>query len=173
MQLLFSFDRGTRVRKLSCKFSLLNCHQLSCNSFSRLTGARELRKLSCKFSLLNCHQLSCNSCSRLTGARELRKLSCKFSLLNCHQLSCNSCSRLTGTRELRKLSCKFSLLNSHQLSDGIYYRITKKVLVILFIICSSLSWLCKMPNKMKINIVLIFAATCNAILFLGEEIKCV
>ena len=33
--------------------------QLSCNSCSRLTGAWELRKLSCKFSLLNSHQLSC------------------------------------------------------------------------------------------------------------------
>jgi hypothetical protein len=56
----------------------------SCNSCSRLTGAWELRKLSCKLSLLNSHQLSYNSCSRLTGARELRKLSCKLSLLNSH-----------------------------------------------------------------------------------------
>ena len=31
-------------------------------------------------------QLSCNSCSRLTGARELRKLICKLSLLNSHKL---------------------------------------------------------------------------------------
>jgi hypothetical protein len=67
-----------------------------------------------EFSLRNSHQLSCNSCSRLTSARELRKLSCKLSLLNSHQLSCNSCSRLTSLPwELRKLSCKLSLLNSH------------------------------------------------------------
>jgi hypothetical protein len=85
----------------------------SCNSCSRLTGARELRKLSCKLSLLNSHQLSCNSCSRLTRAWELRKLSCKLSLLNSHQLSCDFCFRLTGAWELRKLSCKLSLLNSH------------------------------------------------------------
>jgi hypothetical protein len=52
---------------------------------------------SCKLSLLNSHQLSCNSCSRLTGPWELRKLSCKLSLLNSHQLSCNSCSRLTSS----------------------------------------------------------------------------
>jgi hypothetical protein len=31
-----------------------------------------MRKLSCKLSLLNSHQLSCDSCSRLTGTRELR-----------------------------------------------------------------------------------------------------
>jgi hypothetical protein len=100
--------------KLSCKLSLLNSHQLSCNSCSRLTGARESRKLSCKLPLLNSHQLSCNSCSRLTGTWELRKLSCKFLLLNSHQLSCNSCSRLTGAWDLIKLSYKLSLLNSHQ-----------------------------------------------------------
>jgi hypothetical protein len=45
-----------------------------------LTRAWELRKLSCKLSLLNSHQLSCNSCSPLTRAQELRKLSCKLSL---------------------------------------------------------------------------------------------
>ena len=73
----------------------------------------ELRKLWCKLSVLNSHQLSWNSCSRLTGAWELRKLSYKLSLLNSHQLSSNSCSRLTGPWELRKLSCKLSLLNSH------------------------------------------------------------
>jgi hypothetical protein len=37
-----------------------------------------------KLSLLNSHQLLCNSCSRLSGAWELIKLSCKLSLLNSH-----------------------------------------------------------------------------------------
>ncbi len=123
-QLLLSYDL-----KLTCKLSLLNSHQLSCNSCSRLTGTRELRKLfmrtlasqrsltlmqllfsfdrdtraekklTCKLSFANSHQLSC-----------------KLSLVNSDQLSCNSCSRLTRTRELRKLSCKLLLVNSHQLS---------------------------------------------------------
>jgi hypothetical protein len=83
--------------------------QHSCNSCSRLTGTCELRKLSCKLSLLNSHQLlfsfdrdmrvektlmqtlacqhSCNSCSRLTGTCKLRKLSCRLSLADSHQLS--------------------------------------------------------------------------------------
>jgi hypothetical protein len=83
--------------------------QHSCNSCSRLTGTCELRKLSCKLSLLNSHQLlfsfdrnmrvektlmqtlacqhSCNSCSRLTGTCKLRKFSCKLSLADSHQLS--------------------------------------------------------------------------------------
>jgi hypothetical protein len=88
MQLLFSFDRGMRVEKTLMQTL---ASQLSCNSCSRLIGARELGKLSCKLSLLSSHQLSCNSCSRLTGARELRKLSCKLStLINTH-------SRLTRT----------------------------------------------------------------------------
>jgi hypothetical protein len=56
------------------------------DSCSRLTRTWELRKLSCKLSLFNSHQLSCNSCSRLTGAWKSIKLSCKFSLLNSHQL---------------------------------------------------------------------------------------
>jgi hypothetical protein len=38
-------------------------------------------------TLINSHQLSWNSCSRLTGVWELRKLSCKLSLLNYLQLS--------------------------------------------------------------------------------------
>jgi hypothetical protein len=115
MQLLFSFDRGMRVEK--------TLMQTSCFSDSTLMQTLA-SQISCKLSLLNSHQLSCNSCSRLTRTRELRKLSCKLSLLNSHQLSCKSCSRLTGTWELRKLSCKLlasltllwcklSLLKSH------------------------------------------------------------
>jgi hypothetical protein len=50
MQLLFSFDWGMRVEKtLKANFrfsTLINSHQLSCNSCSRLTEARELRKFS-------------------------------------------------------------------------------------------------------------------------------
>ena len=96
------------MRSLSCKLSLTNSHQLSCNSCSRLTGTRELRKLSCKLSLVNSHQLSWK-----LSLVNSHQLSWKLSLVNSHQLSCNSCSRLTGTRELRKLSCKLSLVNSH------------------------------------------------------------
>ena len=88
MQILFSFDRDMRVEKtlmqtscfsdstlmqtlasqISCKLSLLNSHQLSCNSCSRLTVLRELRNshANSRFSTL------INSCSRLTRARELR-----------------------------------------------------------------------------------------------------
>jgi hypothetical protein len=52
VQLLFSFDRGTRVEKTLMQTL---ASQLSCNSCSRLTGAWELRKLSRKLSLLNSH----------------------------------------------------------------------------------------------------------------------
>ena len=86
------------------------------NTFHPLTRTWELRKLSCRLSLVNSHQLWCNSCSRLTRTWELRKLSYNRSLLNSHQLSCNSCSRLTRTWELRRPSYDLSLLNSHQLS---------------------------------------------------------
>ena len=41
MQLLFSFHQDTRVDK-TCKLSLANSHQLSCNSCSRLTGVKNL-----------------------------------------------------------------------------------------------------------------------------------
>jgi hypothetical protein len=110
MQLLFSFGRGMRVEKTLMQLSLLNSHQLSCNSCSRLTGAWELRKLSCKLSLLNSHQLSCHSCSRLNGAWESRKLSCKLSLLNSDANSRFSTLMQTLASQL---SCKLSLLNSH------------------------------------------------------------
>ena len=43
--------------------TLINSHANSC---SPLTRTCELRKLSYKLSLVNSHQLSCNSCSRLT-----------------------------------------------------------------------------------------------------------
>jgi hypothetical protein len=87
--LMFSFDRAREFRNLSCKPSLLNYHQLSCNSCSRLTGAWELRKLSCKLSLLNYHQLSCTSCSPLalflTRARENSHANSRFStIINSH-----------------------------------------------------------------------------------------
>ena len=110
------------MRKLSNTLSLVNSHQLSCNSCSRLTRTWELiyytktriyfiQKLACK--------LSCNSCSRLTRTWELRQLLYKLSLINSHQLSCNSCSRLTRKWELiyytktriyiiQKLACKLS-----------------------------------------------------------------
>jgi hypothetical protein len=52
MQLLFSFDRGTRIEKTLMQ-TLTS--QLSCNSCSRLPEAWELRKLSFKLSLLNSH----------------------------------------------------------------------------------------------------------------------
>jgi hypothetical protein len=55
MQLLLSCDRGIRVEKTLMQTL---ASQLSCDSCSRLTGAWELRKLSCKLSLLNSHQLS-------------------------------------------------------------------------------------------------------------------
>ncbi len=62
-------------------------------------------------------QLSCNSCSCLTRARELRKLSCKLSLVNSHQLLSTLMQLLFSfdwdTLELKKLSCKLSLANSH------------------------------------------------------------
>ena len=77
-----SFDQDTRVEKLSYKLSLVNSHQLLCNSCSRLTRTWELRKLLYKLSLVNSHQLSCNSCSRLTRTWELRKLSNKLSPVN-------------------------------------------------------------------------------------------
>ena len=73
MQLLFSFDHWTR--ELTKTLVQTHACQLSCNSCFRLTGTRKLRKLSCKLSLVNSHQLSCSSCSRLTETRELRKLS--------------------------------------------------------------------------------------------------
>jgi hypothetical protein len=38
-----------------------------------LTGGWELRKLSCKLSLLNSHQLSCNSCSRFDRDMRVEK----------------------------------------------------------------------------------------------------
>ena len=104
------------LRKLSYKLLLVNSHQLSCNSCSRLTRTWELRKFSYKLSLVNSHQLSCNSCSRLIRTWELRKLSYKLSLVNSHQLSRNTCSFLTGTWELKELSNKLSLVNSRQLS---------------------------------------------------------
>jgi hypothetical protein len=55
VQLLFSFDRGTRIEKTLVQYL---AWQLSCNSCSRLTEAQELRKLSWKLSLGNSHQLS-------------------------------------------------------------------------------------------------------------------
>ena len=76
-----SLDQDTRVEKslmqtLACQLSPILMH--SCSRF----GGRGLIKLSCKFSLVNPNQLSCNSCSRLTRTRVLRKLSCKLSLVN-------------------------------------------------------------------------------------------
>ena len=68
MQLLFSFDRGTRVEKTLMQTL---ASQLSCNSCSRLTGARELRKLSCKLSLLDSYQLSCEKTLMQTLASQL------------------------------------------------------------------------------------------------------
>jgi hypothetical protein len=112
MQLLFSFDRGTRVEKTLMQTL---ASQLSCNSCSRLTGAWELRKFWCKLSLLNSHQLSCNSCFRLTGAWELRKLSCKLSLLNSHA---TLVLVWPGAWELRKFWCKLVLCKLRFFSSG-------------------------------------------------------
>ena len=97
------------MQTLACQL-LSNLMQLF--FWFNLTGTRELRKFACKLSLVNSHQLSYNSCSRLIGAGELRKLSCKLSLVNSHQLSYNSCSRLIGTRELRELCDAYSCLPS-------------------------------------------------------------
>jgi hypothetical protein len=119
MQLLFSFDRGMRVEKtlMQTLASQLSTIMQLLFSFGFVFDQGK-RKLSWKLSLLNYHQLSCNSCSRLTGAWELRKLSCKLSLLNSHQLSCNSCSplalSLTRARENSHANSRFStLINSH------------------------------------------------------------
>jgi hypothetical protein len=53
MQLLFSIDRCMRVEK-TLIMQTLAC-QLSCNSCSRLIKQWKLRKLSCKLSLVNSH----------------------------------------------------------------------------------------------------------------------
>jgi hypothetical protein len=65
MQLLFSFDQGMMRVEKTLMQTLAS--QLSCNSCSHLTGPWELRELSCKLSLLNSHQLSCNSYSLSPG----------------------------------------------------------------------------------------------------------
>ena len=101
--------QAMRARKLSYKLSLGNSHL----TLGHESWPKHLIQT---LSLVNSHQLSCNSCSRLTRTWELRKLSYKLSLVNSHQLSCNSCSRLTRTWELRKLSYKLSLVNSHAAS---------------------------------------------------------
>jgi hypothetical protein len=106
--------------------------QLSCNSWSHLTGAWELRKLSCKLSLLNSHATlvliwpghesweNSHANSRFSTLMQLlvafdwgMRVEKTLMQTLASQLSCNSCSHLTRTWELRKLSCKLSLLNSH------------------------------------------------------------
>jgi hypothetical protein len=128
MQLLFSFDGGTKVEKTLMQTL---ASQLSCNSCSRLMGARELRKLSCKLSLLNSHATlvlvwwgnesreNFHANSRFSTLMQLLfsfdgGTSVEKTLMQtlASQLSCNCCSRLMGARELRKLSCKLSFLKT-------------------------------------------------------------
>ena len=117
MQLLSSFDETGELRKLSCTLSLVNSHQLSCNSCSRLT-----RQESRENSHANSRLPTLIKASTLTQLffpfdRGMTVEKSFMQTLDC-QLSCNSCSRLTGTRELRKLSCtvnsRFStVISSH------------------------------------------------------------
>ena len=91
MQLLFSCKQDTKVEKLSYTYKLSPV-----NSYATyVTRTWESRKLWCKLSFLNSHQLSCHSCFRLTRTWKLRKLSYKLLLVN-SQLSLNSCSRVLG-----------------------------------------------------------------------------
>ena len=95
IQPLFSFHRGMRIEKtLASQLSSILMQILASQLSSSLMQTPLASQLSCKLSLLNSHQLSCNSCSRLTGAWELRKLSCKLSLLNSHP-ELYRCWRLT------------------------------------------------------------------------------
>jgi hypothetical protein len=127
MQLLFSFGRGMRVEKSLMQLSLLNSHQLSCHSCSRLTWAWELRKLSCnsRFStLINSratlvlvwpgHESRENSHANSRFSTLMQtltsQLSCKLSLLNSHANSRFSTLMQTLASQL---SCNLSLLNSH------------------------------------------------------------
>jgi hypothetical protein len=136
MQLLFSFDRARELRKLSCKLSLVNSHQLSSDSCFRSHQTLTQLSLVNYSTLINSHEtlvlvwpghesrenshansrLSSLINSQATLVFALIKRSRKLSLVNSHQLSWNSCSRLTRARELRKRSCKLSLVHSHRLN---------------------------------------------------------
>ena len=77
MQLLFSFDQGVRVKK-----TLIHGNSRFSTVMQTLAS-----QLLYKLSLLNFHQLSCNSCSHLTKTWELRKLWCYLSFLNSYSSS--------------------------------------------------------------------------------------
>jgi hypothetical protein len=127
MQLLFSFDQAIKVEKTL--MWTLAC-QLSCNSCSRLIKQWKLRKLSCKLSLLNSHATlvlvwSSNESwenshvnSRFSTLMQLlfsfdQAMKVEKTLMQtlASQLSCNSCSRLIKQWKLRKLSWKLSWNN--------------------------------------------------------------
>ena len=63
---MFSFDQNTRIEKTATQTLVCQLSPTFINSNSCLTRTPELRKLSYKFSIVNSHQLACNSCSRLT-----------------------------------------------------------------------------------------------------------
>ena len=83
------------MQKLFDKLSLDNSHQLSCNSYSRLTKTWELRKLSlqthaCQHSLTLMQLLS-------SIDQDIRVQKTVIQTL-VFPLSCNACSRLLGMR---------------------------------------------------------------------------
>ena len=163
----FSFDPDTRVektlkktlasqaistlmqlmQKLFDKLSLDISHQLSCNSYSRLTKTWELRKLSlqtraCQHSLTLMQLLSsidqdirvqktviqtlvfpllCNSCSRLLGMRVEKTLSANSRFSTYMELL----FLFDKSMGVKKLSYKILLVNCYQLSCNSYSRLTR------------------------------------------------